>query len=119
MDEASDGEQLEDSLISTEKAAKSKRGTRSEREDQLKKLLDDDDDGKAHPSSLCSVIQRNRMINNNCNKQTTKKKPTTPPPPETKTPLPSHLPAKPANNQRIPLLLQRHVAAEGEEGARS
>ncbi|KAI4227508.1 MAG: hypothetical protein L6R36_002348 [Xanthoria steineri] len=44
MDEASDGEQLEDSIISAEKAAKSNRGTRSEREDQLKKLLDDDDD---------------------------------------------------------------------------
>lgn len=56
MDEASDGEQLEDSLISAEKAAQSKRGTRSEREDQLKKLLDDDD-GKAHPSSLCSAVQ--------------------------------------------------------------
>ncbi|KAL8862117.1 MAG: hypothetical protein Q9178_001572 [Gyalolechia marmorata] len=44
MDDASDGEQLEDSLISEKKSAKSKRGTRSEREDQLKKLLDDDDD---------------------------------------------------------------------------
>ena len=42
MDDASDGEQLQDSLISEEKSAKSKRGTRSEREDQLKKLLDDD-----------------------------------------------------------------------------
>ncbi|CAL8578247.1 CDC27 protein [Xanthoria parietina] len=47
MNEASDGEQLEDSLISAEKAAQSKRGTRSEREDQLKKLLDDDDDNEA------------------------------------------------------------------------
>ncbi|KAL8913800.1 MAG: hypothetical protein Q9171_001403 [Xanthocarpia ochracea] len=43
MEDASDGEQLEDSLISEEKSAKSKRGTRSERENQLKKLLDDDD----------------------------------------------------------------------------
>ncbi|CAO1601614.1 CDC27 protein [Xanthoria calcicola] len=49
MDEASDGEQLEDSLISAEKAAQSKRGTRSEREDQLKKLLDDDEDDEEEP----------------------------------------------------------------------
>ncbi|KAL8915618.1 MAG: hypothetical protein Q9172_006835 [Xanthocarpia lactea] len=47
MDDASDGEQLEDTLISEEKSANSKRGTRSEREDQLKKLLDDDDDDEA------------------------------------------------------------------------
>ncbi|KAL8782514.1 MAG: hypothetical protein Q9213_005317 [Squamulea squamosa] len=47
MDDASDGELLEDSMISEEKAAKSKRPTRSEREDQLKKLLDDDDDDDA------------------------------------------------------------------------
>lgn len=57
MNEASDGEQLEDSLISAEKAAQSKRGTRSEREDQLKKLLDDDDGKATHPPSLCSAIQ--------------------------------------------------------------
>lgn len=64
MDEASDGEQLEDSLISTEKAAKSKRGTRSEREDQLKKLLDDDDDGKAHPPTILSLLNYSRKKNN-------------------------------------------------------
>ncbi|KAI4258996.1 MAG: hypothetical protein L6R42_004809 [Xanthoria sp. 1 TBL-2021] len=74
MDEASDGEQLEDSIISAEKAAKSKRGTRSEREDQLKKLLDDD--GRT-------------------TKQFTPQKPTTPP--KNKSPLPSKLPRRLAN----------------------
>lgn len=62
MDEASDGEQLEDSLISAEKAAQSKRGTRSEREDQLKKLLDDDE-GKAHPLTL-SLLSYSKEKNN-------------------------------------------------------
>ena len=118
MDEASDGEQLEDSLISAEKAAQSKRGTRSEREDQLKKLLDDDDDGKAHPPTILSLLNYSRKKNDQIIiKKMTKKKPTTPPPPETKTPLPSHLPAKPTN-QKIRLLLRR-VAADDEEDARS
>ncbi|KAL8668713.1 MAG: hypothetical protein Q9168_006671 [Polycauliona sp. 1 TL-2023] len=53
MDDASDGEQLNDTLISEQKAAKSTRRTRSEREDQLKKMMEDDgdDDGdEAMPS---------------------------------------------------------------------
>ncbi|KAL8853521.1 MAG: hypothetical protein Q9221_001680 [Calogaya cf. arnoldii] len=52
MDDDSEGEQLEDSIISAEKAAKSKRATRSEREDQLKKLLDDDDDEAMNTPSM-------------------------------------------------------------------
>lgn len=119
MDEASDGEQLEDSIISAEKAAKSNRGTRSEREDQLKKLLDDDD-GKATYPLLCSAIQEEKNDKLITKKMMTKPKPTTPPPPKTKTPLLSNLPAKAANNQKIPLPPQRHMAVrDGEEGARS
>ena len=55
MDDASDGEQLEDSIISAEKAARSKRATRSEREDQLKRLLDED--GNTALSMMCRLIE--------------------------------------------------------------
>ncbi|KAL8769982.1 MAG: hypothetical protein Q9209_004229 [Squamulea sp. 1 TL-2023] len=60
MDDASNGEQLEDSMISEEKAAKSKRPTRSEREDQLKKLLDDDDDGMTASTTI--YIPKNKTL---------------------------------------------------------
>lgn len=55
MDDASDGEQLEDSIISAEKAARSKHATRSEREDQLKKLLDED--GNTALGMMCRLIE--------------------------------------------------------------
>ncbi|KAL8886106.1 MAG: hypothetical protein Q9192_006538 [Flavoplaca navasiana] len=58
MDDASDGEQLEDSIISAEKAARSKRATRSEREDQLKKLLDEDGDEGTGTSETDHVSQK-------------------------------------------------------------
>ncbi|KAI4277199.1 MAG: hypothetical protein L6R38_005481 [Xanthoria sp. 2 TBL-2021] len=94
MDEASDGEQLEDSIISAEKAAKSKRGTRSDREDQLKKLLDDDDDEAIHTPESGHASQKQELPTSEAPKKTDGQEPLT------STPAPAPAPAAASGGRR-------------------